>query len=300
MNISKYFTVICTLVLCSVLTGCSIFNKQELHETTHVLTIDDVKTVFAQADLHLETWKDRTYYKLGHVSPEMFKINDGKYAIYVFKTEEDRKKGRLDFDEQTAMAKLAFSHIFEIKNILIFELAKPSGSGFKVNEILADLNKSPVMLGSMDVTTVLKRQGIELQRTGIIIPYFKIDEGNEEGFKINNKEQLYVYVFDSKEKVDEGLKQIETETATRDFAFSPIPYKVHNILMIYLRYPPIQGVEENIHTAIYGKRAKAEMTGAGNIQKMVNGIPIDDETSGYAKPYAWIPQNLIRYTKPIS
>jgi hypothetical protein len=270
MNISKYcIVVIGTLVLCSALSGCSLFNKQELQEqpipisrgemtgseTTHVLTIDDVKTAFAQADLHLETWNDRAYYNLNHVSPEMFKINDGKYVIYVFKTEEDRKKGRLDFDEQTATAKVALSHIFEIKNVLIFELEKPSGSGFKVNEIVAGLNKSPVMLGSKDITTVLKRQGIELQRTDSIIPYFKIGNEPEAGFKIKDKEQLYMYVFDSKEKVDEGLKQIETQTANRDFAFSPIPYKVHNILMIYLRYPPIQGVEENIHTAIYGKKS---------------------------------------------
>jgi hypothetical protein len=109
-----------------------------------LLSLDDVKKAFEYEGLILEPWSDVDFYKLNDVKASMFHIHDGRFAIYVFKTEADRKQARIDFNNQTAMSKLVLSHIFEVKNLLVFELIKPTGSGFRVNEILAGLNESPL------------------------------------------------------------------------------------------------------------------------------------------------------------
>lgn len=228
----------------------SIIN--ETISTSQSLTLEDLKTAFAKKRLTLTSWTDKTYYKLNGIEPKMFKAIDGEFAIYVFKSEDERKKGREDFSNQTATAKVKLSHIYEVKNVLVFEVRKPSGSGFKVNEILANLNEVPLKLELYDVYNAVRMQGIELQQTGITIPYFQLGSVNGDGYKINDKEQLYIYVFNSKEEVDAGLKQIETRTATMDFAFSPVPFKVHNVLIMYLRYSPTQGLEKEIQKVIYG------------------------------------------------
>jgi hypothetical protein len=230
----------------------SINWTSRVEDTSPDLSLDDLKKAFLQEGLTLENGSNRNYYKLNNVNANMFMIKDGKYAIYIFKSEEELIKGRLDFNNQTALAKVALSHIFEVKNLLVFELMKPKSSGFQVNEILAKLADTPLLLHVMDLTMALSREGIELQRMDEINHYYKLGI-DEAGFKINTKDELYIYTFDSADKVDEGLRQIEQQTALLDTMYTPITYKVHNALIMYLKLPANQNMEKKIIKAIYGE-----------------------------------------------
>jgi hypothetical protein len=218
-----------------------------------LLGVDDVKKAFEKEGFILELWLNKAYYKLNNVEASMFQVKDGRFAIYVYKSVEDRQKARIDFNDQTATAKVALSHIFEVQNLLVFELKKPKGSGFRVNEILAGLTDSPVLLSTSDVTSALAKEGVELQQTGILSRYFKLNRGIETGYQLDNKEQLYIYVLKSKDEVEVGLKQIEGQTALVDFIYSPVAYKIHNILIMYLKVQANPGLEMKIHRAINGE-----------------------------------------------
>ncbi|TXK85750.1 hypothetical protein [Paenibacillus sp. N3.4] len=108
-----------------------------INAKSQLVSIKDINDAFEQEGLHLENWKGNTYFKLNGVQPKMVNTYDWKFAIYVFNSVGDREKGLDDFHKQTELMNLAYSHIYEIRNVLIFELDKPArGNAYKVQNAI--------------------------------------------------------------------------------------------------------------------------------------------------------------------
>lgn len=226
--------------------------NQKQAATTKALTITDVHAAFEQDGLPLEAWENsQRFYKLNSEVPAFYKADSGEFAIYVFQSDIDRVKGREDFDNQTATAKVALSNIYEVRNVLIFEFRQPIHYE-RMQQIIDALygTAKPEILSIEDVKAALHKQGIELKSSEFKYEWFKLGLKTEYSFDVNGKEQLYVYVFDSANDVEKGLKQINIQNALFDISYTPTPYMINNVLIMYMRYLPMSGVENNIQTAV--------------------------------------------------
>ncbi|MBD0380706.1 hypothetical protein [Paenibacillus sedimenti] len=101
-----------------------------------------------------------------------------------------------------------------------------------------------------DVKAAMQKQGVELIPSEFNYKWFKLGLKTEYSFDLNGKEQLYVYVFDSTAEVERGLKQINNQNALYDIAHTPTPFMAKNILIMYMRYLPIIGLEDKIQAAV--------------------------------------------------
>lgn len=100
---------------------------QQQVASTQGLTMSDVQAAFEQGGSPLEAWDSpKRFYTLNDIAPAFYKADSGEFAIYVFQSDADRAKGHVDFNNQTATAKVALSKIYEVRNVLIFELKQPA------------------------------------------------------------------------------------------------------------------------------------------------------------------------------
>ncbi|WNR45669.1 hypothetical protein [Paenibacillus roseipurpureus] len=256
------------------------------------LTMADVQAAFVQAGSPLEAWPhEMTFYTLNGIAPTFYQSAGGRFAIYVFMSDEDRVKGREDFDEQTATAKVALSHIYEIRNVLIFELKQVERVAFmqKVKDSLNGSNMLAV-LTIENVKAALQQQGVVLDSADFYYDWFKLGLKKEFSFNLNAKEQLYVYIFDSATDVDRGLEQINNQNAMYDIAHMPMSYRVSNMLMIYMRYKPMAGIEEKIQSAVDA----LENFNNGAILTKEQAIRIALDYAGTTNHFKWIATEPVR------
>ena len=139
-------------------------HEQPLIPSNQALTMTDVQAAFAQEGSPLEVWEhSQRFYTLKGVVPAFYKADSGEFAIYVFKSDEERVQGREDFDTQTATAKVALSNIYEVRNVLIFEFRR-TAQNMRIQKVIDALNGSAKheMLSIEKVKAALQQQGIEL------------------------------------------------------------------------------------------------------------------------------------------
>ncbi|TXK85587.1 hypothetical protein [Paenibacillus sp. N3.4] len=130
-----------------------VSSKKAFVTSNQLLTFANVKAAFEQEGLHLENWQGKAYFKLNGVYPRMFKADDGEFVVYVFNSEDNRQKGWDDFHKQTETMMLEYSHIYEVRNVLIFELRKPN-NGYNVQKVIDRL------YGGTDFLRNMKIEGI--------------------------------------------------------------------------------------------------------------------------------------------
>lgn len=104
------------LIFVLVLTACQV--------QTANITLDDV--IVSLENQHITVEETRTSNdnifnkKLNGIKPNYYTLQDKSLLIYIFDSEEDRKKGLKDFQKQTESMNIVSHGIYEVKNVLIF------------------------------------------------------------------------------------------------------------------------------------------------------------------------------------
>ena len=104
------------LIFVLVLTACQV--------QTANITLDDVIVSLENQHITVEETRksnDNIFNKkLNGIKPNYYTLQDKAFLIYIFDSEEDRKKGLKDFQKQTESMNIVSHDIYEVKNVLIF------------------------------------------------------------------------------------------------------------------------------------------------------------------------------------
>lgn len=110
----RAYIILITLVI--VLTACQVQASN--------ITLNDVIVSLEDQHLVVEETKKTTnnifYNKLNGIKPNNYALQDKSFLIYIFDSEENRKKGLTDFQKQTESMNIVSHGIYEVKNVLIF------------------------------------------------------------------------------------------------------------------------------------------------------------------------------------
>ncbi|WP_342566659.1 hypothetical protein MKY09_11295 [Psychrobacillus sp. FSL K6-4046] len=107
-----YFTLIALVLL----TACQVQAAN--------ITLNDVIVSLENQHLTVEESKENNESifdkKLNDVKLNKYTLHDKTFLIYIYDSEENRKKGRKDFQKQTESMNTVSYDVYEVKNILIF------------------------------------------------------------------------------------------------------------------------------------------------------------------------------------
>lgn len=98
-----------------------------------------------------------------------------------------------------------------------------------------------------DLESILKEYNLEVKEIEMINSYRLEQVKTQKSFELDEKEKLFIYVFESEEDQLLGRKEIEKQTALIDTEYSPQFYEMRNVLMIYLRINGNEGIEEELN-----------------------------------------------------
>ncbi|MER2007113.1 MAG: hypothetical protein ABS939_06635 [Psychrobacillus sp.] len=104
------------LIFVLVLTACQVQAAN--------ITLNDVIVSLENQHLDVEETsksKDKIFNnKLNGIKPNNYTLQDKSLLIYIFDSEENRKKGLKDFQKQTESMNTVSHGVYEVKNVLIF------------------------------------------------------------------------------------------------------------------------------------------------------------------------------------
>ncbi|WP_298472239.1 hypothetical protein [uncultured Psychrobacillus sp.] len=88
------------------------------------ITLNDVIVSLENQHLDVEETRKSTdnifNNKLNGIKPNNYTLQDKSLLIYIFDSEENRKKGFKDFQKQTESLNTVSHGVYEVKNVLIF------------------------------------------------------------------------------------------------------------------------------------------------------------------------------------
>ncbi len=88
------------------------------------ITLNDVIVSLENQHLDVEETRKSTdnifNNKLNGIKPNNYTLQDKSFLIYIFDSEENRKKGLKDFQKQTESMNIVSHSVYEVKNVLIF------------------------------------------------------------------------------------------------------------------------------------------------------------------------------------
>lgn len=104
------------LIFVLVLTACQVQAAN--------ITLNDVIVSLENQHLDVEETRKSTdkifNNKLNGIKPNNYTLQDKSLLIYIFDSEENRKKGFKDFQKQTESMNTVSHGVYEVKNVLIF------------------------------------------------------------------------------------------------------------------------------------------------------------------------------------
>ncbi|WP_342560639.1 hypothetical protein NSQ95_07670 [Psychrobacillus sp. FSL W7-1457] len=104
------------LIFVLVLTACQVQAAN--------ITLNDVIVSLENQHLDVEETRKSTdnifNNKLNGIKPNNYTLQDKSFLIYIFDSEENRKKGLKDFQKQTESMNIVSHSVYEVKNVLIF------------------------------------------------------------------------------------------------------------------------------------------------------------------------------------
>ncbi|TQR12958.1 hypothetical protein [Psychrobacillus soli] len=133
------------ILIISVLSACSQLQATEDNSTMDQITIEQIETTLTEQNLKLEESNlpsnNVFFQQLNDVIPIAYFIDGKPLSIYVFPNEQEREKGKLEFEEKTAAAELVIHQTYATKNILVYYIDGNEETINKINSAINQLNE---------------------------------------------------------------------------------------------------------------------------------------------------------------
>lgn len=101
-----------------------------------------------------------------------------------------------------------------------------------------------------EVVNELNEENIRLHKTELIKQYRSSTATMQAGYKLDNKEEIYVYLFNNVSEREQGQAAIQEQTALTDFLYQPVYMEADSILIIYMRLSREEGIEPKLQEIV--------------------------------------------------